>query len=132
MSASVLRLRQRFLAAGIAGNVVFLVSLILPWFDLGSYDSMSGWTVLPAAWAIALVCIAAIIGFVAEMNAIVLPLHLAPMRVAAYCSSIPLWFSGAFLVAGGGTGRSWGLVIAVLGSVIATVAATRVAPSRRR
>ena len=124
------RQRQIYIAAG--ANVVFILSLFLPWFALGSYDSISGWTALPAPLVILLAAAVAIIGLFAEVNRVVLPIRLDPLGVAAYASSIPLWFATTNLISGGGTGRDWGLVVAFLAAVVATVFAVRVWREARR
>jgi len=124
------RQRQIYIAAG--ANIVFILSLFLPWFALGSYDSISGWTALPAPLVILLAAAVAIIGLFAEVNRVVLPIRLDPLGVAAYASSIPLWFATTNLISGGGTGRDWGLVVAFLAAVVATVFAVRVWREARR
>jgi len=124
------RQRQIYIAAG--ANIVFIVSLFLPWFALGSYDSISGWTVLPAPLVILLAAAVAVIGLFAEVNRVALPIRLDPLGVAAYASSIPLWFATTNLISGGGTGRDWGLVVGFLAAVVATVFAVRVWREVRR
>jgi hypothetical protein len=124
------RQRQIYIAAG--ANIVFILSLFLPWFALGSFDSISGWTALPAPLVILLAAAVAIIGLFAEVNRIALPIRLDPLGVAAYASSIPLWFATTNLISGGGTGRDWGLVVAFLAAVVATVFAVRVWREARR
>ena len=124
------RQRQIYIAAG--ANIVFILSLFLPWFALGSYDSISGWTALPAPVVILLAAAVAIIGLFAEVNRVALPIRLDPLGVAAYASSIPLWFATTNLISGGGTGRDWGLVVAFLAAVVATVFAVRVWREARR
>ena len=124
------RQRQIYIAAG--ANIVFILSLFLPWFALGSYDSISGWTALPAPLVILLAAAVAIIGLFAEVNRVMLPIRLDPLGVAAYASSIPLWFATTNLISGGGTGRDWGLVVAFLAAVVATVFAVRVWREARR
>lgn len=124
------RQRQIYIAAG--ANIVFILSLFLPWFALGSYDSISGWTALPAPLVILLAAAVAIIGLFAEVNRVALPIRLDPLGVAAYASSIPLWFATTNLISGGGTGRDWGLVVAFLAAVVATVFAVRVWREARR
>jgi hypothetical protein len=113
------RQRQVYIAAG--ANVVFVLSLFLPWFALGSYDSINGWSALPAPWLILIVAIVALAALVAEVYQMVLPLRLDPLGVAAYASSIPLWFTVSSLIGGGGTGRDWGLFVALIAAVVATV-----------
>jgi hypothetical protein len=124
------RQRQIYIAAG--ANVVFILSLFLPWFALGSYDSISGWTALPAPLVILLAAALAVVGLFAEVNRVTLPIRLDPLGVAAYASSIPLWFATTNLISGGGTGRDWGLVVAFLAAVVATVFAVRVWREVRR
>ncbi len=124
------RQRQIYIAAG--ANIVFIVSLFLPWFALGSYDSVSGWSVLPVPLLIMIVSLVAIAGLFAEVNGIALPLRLDPLGVGAYASSIPLWFAASDLIGGGGTGRDWGLVVAFLAALVATVFAVRVWREGRR
>jgi hypothetical protein len=129
-TSAAVRQRQIYIAAG--ANIVFIVSLFLPWFALGSYDSISGWSVLPAPFLILLAALAAIVGMFAAVSRIALPLRLHPIGVAAYASSIPLWFATADLIGGGGTGRDWGLVVAFLAALVATVFAVRVWRETRR
>jgi len=124
------RQRQIYIAAG--ANIVFIVSLFLPWFALGSYDSISGWSALPAPLLILIAAVLAVIGLFAEVNRIALPVRLDPLGVAAYASSIPLWFATTNLISGGGTGRDWGLIVAFLAAVVATVFAVRVWREMRR
>ena len=124
------RQRQIYIAAG--ANIVFIVSLFLPWFALGSYDSISGWTALPAPLPILLAAAVAAIGLFAEVNRIALPVRLDPVGVAAYASSIPLWFATTSLIGGGGTGRDWGLIVAFLAAVVGTGFAVRVWRELRR
>lgn len=124
------RQRQIYIAAG--ANVVFILSLFLPWFALGSYDSISGWTALPAPLVILLAAALAVVGLFAEVNRVTLPIRLDPLGVAAYASSIPLWFATTNLISGGGTGRDWGLVVAFLAAAVATVFAVRVWREVRR
>jgi len=124
------RQRQIYIAAG--ANIVFIVSLFLPWFALGSYDSISGWSALPAPLLILIAAVLAVIGLFAEVNRIALPVRLDPLGVAAYASSIPLWIATTNLISGGGTGRDWGLIVAFLAAVVATVFAVRVWREMRR
>jgi hypothetical protein len=124
------RQRQIYIAAG--ANVVFILSLFLPWFALGSYDSISGWSVLPAPFLILLATLAAIVGLFADVNRVALPVRLDPLGVAAYASSIPLWFATTDLIGGGGTGRDWGLIVAFLAALVGTVFAVRVWRETRR
>lgn len=123
------RQRQLHIAAG--ANAVFILSLFLPWFSLGSYDSISGWNALPAPLLIALAALVALAALLAEANRFALPRHLAPLGIAAYASTIPLWFSFTGLVSGG-TGRAWGLFVAVLASLVATVFSARIWREPRR
>jgi len=129
-TSAAVRQRQIYIAAG--ANVVFVLSLFLPWFALGSYDSISGWSVLPAPFVILLATLVAIVGLFAEVSRIALPLRLDPVGVAAYASSIPLWFATTDLIGGGGTGRDWGLVVAFLAALVGTVFAVRVWRETRR
>jgi hypothetical protein len=129
ISAAV-RQRQIYIAAG--ANIVFILSLFLPWFALGSYDSISGWSALPAPLVILLTAVVAVVGLFAEINRIALPLRLDPLGIAAYASSVPLWFATTNLISGGGTGRDWGLVVAFLAALVATVFAVRVWREIRR
>jgi hypothetical protein len=129
-TSAAVRQRQVYIAAG--ANIVFILSLFLPWFALGSYDSISGWSALPAPIVILLVALVAIAGLFAEVNRVALPLRLDPSGVAAYASSIPLWFATTDLISGGGTGRDWGLIVAFVAAVVATVFAVRVWREIRR
>lgn len=124
------RQRQIYIAAG--ANIVVILSLFLPWFALGSYDSISGWSALPAPLLILLAAVVALVGLFAEVNRVALPIRLDPIAVAAYASSVPLWFATAELLSGGGTGRDWGLVVAFLAALVATVFAVRVWREMRR
>ena len=72
------RQRQIYIAAG--ANVVFVLSLFLPWYALGSYDSINGWSALAAPWLILLVALVALAALFAEVYRIVLPLRLDPAR----------------------------------------------------
>lgn len=123
MNSAVVRQRQIYIAAG--ANGLFVVSLFLPWFSLGSYDSISGWYALPAPVVILLVALVAIAALLADVNRVKLPVRIDPLAVGAYCSSIPLWFAVVELI-NGGTGRDWGLIVGVIASVVATVFAVRV------
>ncbi len=129
-TSAAVRQRQIFIAAG--ANVLFILSLFLPWFALGSYDSINGWSALPAPWLILLVALVALAAFFAEIYRIVLPLRLDPLGVAAYASTIPLWFTTSDLLGGGGTGRDWGLFIGFVAALVATVFAVRVWREVRR
>lgn len=124
--------RQREIYIAIVANVLFALSLFLPWFSLGSYDSISGWSSLPTPWLILLVALVAALALLAEVNRFELPVRVPPLAIAAYASTIPLWFSFTDLVSGGGTGRDWGLFVAVLASLVATVFSVRVWRGDRR
>jgi hypothetical protein len=124
------RQRQIYIAAG--ANLLFVLSLFLPWYSLGSYDSVNGWSALAAPWLVLIAALVALAALFAEVYRLVLPLHLNPLGVAAYASSIPLWFSASDLLGGGGTGRDWGLFVAVAAAVVATVFSVRVWRQARR
>lgn len=124
------RQRQIYIAAG--ANVLFVLSLFLPWYALGSYDSINGWSALAAPWLILLVALVALAALFAEVYRIVLPLRLDPLGVAAYASTIPLWFTTSALVGGGGTGRDWGLFIGFVAALVATVFAVQLWRAVRR
>lgn len=124
------RQRQIYIAAG--ANVLFVLSLFLPWYALGSYDSVNGWSALAAPWLILLVTLAALAGLFAQVYRVVLPLRLDPLGVAAYASTIPLWFTTSALVGGGGTGRDWGLFIGFVAALVATVFAVQLWRAVRR
>jgi len=123
MNSAAVRLRQIYIAAG--ANAIFVLSLFLPWFSLGSYDSVSGWSALPAPLVILAVALVAIVALMADVYRVALPVRVEPLAVAAYCSTIPLWFSATDLISGG-TGRDWGLFVAVIASLAATVFSVRV------
>lgn len=123
--------RQRQIHIAVGANAVFVLSLFLPWFSLGSIDSVSGWSALPAPLVILLVAVVALLALLAEANRYQLPMHVAPLGVAAYASTIPLWFSATAMISGG-TGRDWGLFVAVLASIVATAFSVRVWQEHRR
>ncbi len=123
--------RQREIYIATGANLLFALSLLLPWFTLGSYASISGWSALPAPWLILLVALVAALALLADVNRFELPVRVPPLAIAAYASTIPLWFSFTDL-ASGGTGRGWGLYVAVLASLVATVFAVRVWREDRR
>ena len=124
------RQRQIYIAAG--ANVLFVLCLFLPWYALGSYDSINGWSALAAPWLILLVTLVALAGLFAEVYRVVLPLRLDPLGVAAYASTIPLWFTASALVGGGGTGRDWGLFVGFVAALVATVFAVQLWRAVRR
>jgi hypothetical protein len=129
-TSATVRQRQIFIAAG--ANILFVLSLFLPWYALGSYDSVNGWSALASPWLVLITTLVALFALFAEVYRVVLPLRLNPLGVAAYASSIPLWFSVSDLLGGGGTGRDWGLFVAVIAAAVATVFTVRVWRQVRR
>lgn len=114
--------QQKMLGAA-GANVLFVISMFFPWFGIsagGFSASSSGWDSLPAPFIILLAAAVAAALLAAAAYDYELPVRVPPLLAAAYLSSIPLWFSFTYLI-DGGPGRKWGLFLAFVFSLAATV-----------
>ena len=119
--------QQKMLGAA-GANVLFVISMFFPWFGVDLPEglgvnidtSASGWDVLPAPFIILLTAAVAAALLAAAAYDYELPVRVPPLLAAAYLSSIPLWFTFTYLI-DGGPGRKWGLFLAFLFSLVATV-----------
>jgi hypothetical protein len=115
---------QRLLAAAIA-NVVFVISLFLKWagIDTPVGDFSQSGNDVDSWWLAGIIALAAAAIFVAEFLRFELP-RAASISLATYLTSLTAFYSIVFLFALDSI--KYGIFIALIASVIATVAASSV------
>jgi len=112
--SSVTPQQKMLVAAG--ANVLFVLSLFLDWFE-----GVSGFDAVFSSWIPLLLALLAAALLAAEAYDIETPVRLPPFATAFYLSSIPFWFSLAYVLEGDLPGRKIGLFLGFLFSLIATV-----------
>lgn len=113
---------QRMLGAA-AANILFLISLFFPWYGLGDAN-IGGDDVVPSWWVLLIFAIVAAALLAADAFNFELPAIVNPATWAAYLSSVTFIVTLMIFLEGGGlAGREFGIFLALLFSLVATVLA---------
>lgn len=122
------REHKLFIAAG--GSALFVIAMFIDWYGAGGFG-VNGMDILPSGWIFLIFGIAAAIGFAADALNFELPPPLNGFLLGAYLSSVLAILSiASFLEGADGADRKIGLFLAVIGSVVAVVAAAMAARDR--
>jgi hypothetical protein len=106
------------LAAAVA-NVLFVIMLFLPWYDLGA-GSQSGWSTIDSSWIILVIAlVAAALLAVEALNIAQLPPAVSGIAVPTYLTSLTFWFTMFYLV--GYSGTKIGIYLALIFAIIANL-----------
>lgn len=127
--SSVTPQQKMLVAAG--ANVLFVLSLFFDWFGSGPFG-LSGFDALPSSWILLIMALAAAALLAAEAFDYDLPVRAPALVLAFYLSSIPFWFSLAYLLDGDYGGRKIGMFLGFLFSAVATVVSGLLARDRAR
>jgi hypothetical protein len=112
---------QRMLGAA-AANVLFIISLFFPWYGVGEFD-LSGEDVIPSWWLMLIFAILAAAIFVADAYNFELPALVNPGNWAAYLTSVTFIVTLMVFLEGGAGSRKFGVWLALIFSIVATVLA---------
>jgi hypothetical protein len=112
---------QRMLGAA-AANVLFIISLFFPWYGIGDFD-LSGDDVVPSWWLLLIFAAIAAAILLADAYNFELPAMLNPPLWAAYLNSVTFIITLTVFLEGGGGSRKFGVFLALIFSLVATVLA---------
>ncbi|HVG99200.1 MAG TPA: hypothetical protein VM844_00440 [Miltoncostaeaceae bacterium] len=112
---------QRMLAAA-AANVLFIITLFFPWYGVGDFD-FSGDDVIPAWWLMLIFAAVAALILAADAYNFELPAAISPAATAGYLTSVTFIVTFMVFVDGGGGSRKFGVWLALIFSLVATILA---------
>lgn len=112
---------QRMLGAA-AANVLFIITLFFPWYGVGEFD-LNGEDVIPSWWLMLIFAALAAVIFVADAYSFELPAVLNPALWAAYMTSVTFIVTLMVFLEGSDGSRKFGVWLALIFSVVATVLA---------
>ena len=112
---------QRMLGAA-AANVLFIITLFFPWYGVGEFD-LDGDDVIPSWWLMLIFAALAAVILVADAYNFELPTVLNPAIWAAYLTSVTFIVTLMIFLEGGSGSRKFGVWLALIFSVVATVLA---------
>jgi hypothetical protein len=104
-----------------AANVLFIICLFFPWYGIGDGD-LNGEDVIPSWWLMLIFAALAAVIFVADAYNFELPAIVNPTLWAAYLTSVTFIVTlMVFLDGFGALGRKFGVWLALVFSIVATV-----------
>lgn len=113
---------QRMLGAA-GASVLFIISMFFSWYGSGDF-TVSGQDIVPSWWILLIFAAGAAALLVADAFNFELPAMINPASWAAYLISVPFIVTlMVFLEGTGGGSRKFGLFLALLLSLVATVLA---------
>ena len=121
---------QRMLAAA-AANVLFIICLFFPWYGVGEFD-LSGEDVIPSWWLMLIFAAAAAAILIADAYNVELPALVSPGMVAAYLTSVTFIVTLMVFLEGSAGSRKFGVWLALIFSLVATVMVVVHAHEERR
>jgi hypothetical protein len=110
---------QRMLGAA-AANVLFIITLFFPWYGVGEFD-LDGDDVIPSWWLMLIFAALAAVILVADAYNFELPTVLHPATWVAYLTSVTFVVTLMIFLEGGSGGRKFGVWLALIFSLVATV-----------
>ena len=124
-TGSLTREHKLFIAAG--ANVLFVISLFIDWFGAGEFG-IDGMDALPSSWIFLIFGIVAALAFAAEALNFELPPPINAIVLGTYLSSVLAIVTIAWFLEG--EGRKFGIILALIASIVATIAAALAARDR--
>jgi hypothetical protein len=112
---------QRLLGAA-AANVLFIISLFFPWYGVASFD-FNGENVIPSWWLMLVFAIVAALIFVADAYNFELPTIVNAGLWAAYLTSVTFIVTLMVFLDGDAGSRKFGVWLALIFSLVATILA---------
>ena len=112
---------QRMLGAA-AANVLFIISLFFPWYGVASFD-FNGEDVIPSWWLMLVFAIVAALIFVADAYNFELPTIVNAGLWAAYLTSVTFIVTLMVFLEGDAGSRKFGVWLALIFSLVATILA---------
>jgi hypothetical protein len=112
---------QRMLGAA-AANVLFIISLFFPWYGVASFD-FNGEDVIPSWWLMLVFAIVAALIFVADAYNFELPTIVNAGLWAAYLTSVTFIVTLMVFLDGDAGSRKFGVWLALIFSLVATILA---------
>jgi hypothetical protein len=112
---------QRLLGAA-AANVLFIISLFFPWYGVASFD-FNGEDVIPSWWLMLVFAIVAALIFVADAYNFELPTIVNAGLWAAYLTSVTFIVTLMVFLDGDAGSRKFGVWLALIFSLVATILA---------
>lgn len=110
---------QRMLGAA-AANVLFIITLFFPWYGVGEFD-LNGEDVIPSWWLMLIFAGLAAVILVADAYNFELPAVVTPAIVAAYLTSVTFVVTLMIFLEGSSGSRKFGVWLALIFSLVATV-----------
>lgn len=120
MNRSITR-EQRMLGAA-AANALFIISLFFPWYGVGDFD-LSGEDVIPSWWLMLIFAALAAVILLADAYDFEMPAVVSPGLWAAYLTSVTFIVTLMVFLEGGAGSRKFGVWLALILSLVATVLA---------
>lgn len=120
--------REQRMLGGAAACALFVISLFLPWFDVGS-QSFSADEAVASWWLLLIFAVVAGGVMAAEGLNVELPAQVRPPGLAAYLTSFIFLVTLMYFLEGGagsgdlGVGRGFGIFLALIFSLVAAVLA---------
>jgi hypothetical protein len=121
--------REQRMLGGAAASVLFVISLFMPWFDVGP-ENFGADDVVASWWLLLVFAIVTAALMAAEGLNVELPAVVRPAALAAYLSSVTFIVTLMYFLEGGiggigaGIGRDFGLFLAVIFAAVAAAFAT--------
>ena len=115
---------QRMLGAA-AANVLFIICLFFPWYGVASFD-FNGEDVIPSWWLMLVFAALAALFFVADAYNVELPTVVNPGlgNWAAYLTSVTFIVTLMVFLDGDAGSREFGVWLALIFSLVATILAS--------
>jgi hypothetical protein len=110
---------QRMLGAA-AANILFLISLFFPWFGFAGVN-ISGDDVIPSWWVMLIFAIVAAVILAADAYNFELPAIVNPAAWAAYLTSVTFIVTLMVFLDGDAGSRKFGVWLALIFSLAATI-----------
>jgi hypothetical protein len=114
--------REQRIYAAAGASVLFIISLFFNWFgtDFGGVSvSQSGQDVVPSWWILLIFAAVAAALLIADLMNVELPTFIDPAAWAAYLTSV--CFIVTLMIFLEGSGRKFGIFLAIIFSIVAVV-----------
>ncbi|MCC6829718.1 MAG: hypothetical protein IT200_00085 [Thermoleophilia bacterium] len=122
MDLSSITPQQKMLGAAGASVLFAIAMLFFTWAGVGPI-TFTGMDLLPSAWIFLILTLVAVAAFAAAAFDYELPIPFNPLALGTYCISVPFIITLALML-DGGSGRKWGLYLAVIFGLVATALGT--------
>jgi hypothetical protein len=114
--------REQTMLGAAAANILFVITLFFPWYGVAGFD-FNGEDVIPSWWIMLIFAIGAAVLLIADAYNFELPAIVSPGLVAAYLTSVTFIVTLMVFLDGGGGSRRFGVWLALIFSLVATLLA---------